>query len=455
VDRLALSDQYIASIYWAITTMSTIGFGDIVPVSTSERLVALVCMLLGAAIFAYGITQMCALVANLNASDAQFQRTMDDLNEYFDYRHLPKELRAQLREFFHYKRNSSGMFFQEDQLLAEMSDGLRLQVQLWVNQKLLRRVPFLREADEGFILQVVDKLRKAVYGPGEVVVRQGEEASNMFFIASGSVSVVVGHDTVVATLSEGNMFGEIAVCINTMRAATVRTQTYAELYSLHRVDFDVAVKHFPNVMRQIKDQALRRLRETLRARLRKAVRIIFAANVFLARAGLPSLGAATESAQLARVPSDSVLSAFGTPKKSHLSLPGLELKEASRGLLAPALGVAGAAPGDVAPLVREALVAQDVATALQANVVRALAALGCGERAPEEAQRRFAALLVEAGEELRAAGERAAARVSRADSTPPDAPDTPARVPKASAPPADAPHPPAAPPADAQHAPAE
>lgn len=44
--------QYIAAIYWAITTMSTIGYGDITADTTTERLVTLVSMCIGASIFA-------------------------------------------------------------------------------------------------------------------------------------------------------------------------------------------------------------------------------------------------------------------------------------------------------------------------------------------------------------------------------------------------------------------
>eukprot|EP00959_Pyramimonas_sp_CCMP1952_P161143 3369800-Pyramimonas_sp.AAC.1 len=56
-EDLCLSDQevgqqYIASVYWAVTTMSTIGYGDITAVTTMERIVALLCMCVGAAIFA-------------------------------------------------------------------------------------------------------------------------------------------------------------------------------------------------------------------------------------------------------------------------------------------------------------------------------------------------------------------------------------------------------------------
>ena len=51
-------DCYIVSLYWALTTMSTIGFGDIVPVTSNERLLAIFGMICGAIIFTFGLTQV-------------------------------------------------------------------------------------------------------------------------------------------------------------------------------------------------------------------------------------------------------------------------------------------------------------------------------------------------------------------------------------------------------------
>lgn len=51
-DRM-IGEQYLYSLYWSVTTLTTIGYGDIVAVNNIERLIAIIAMLCGGFIYAY------------------------------------------------------------------------------------------------------------------------------------------------------------------------------------------------------------------------------------------------------------------------------------------------------------------------------------------------------------------------------------------------------------------
>jgi len=67
----SLSERYVASLYFAIMTMITVGYGDIVPVTMSERIVSIIAMLSGCGMFAYSMNSIGILVQNLNARSSK------------------------------------------------------------------------------------------------------------------------------------------------------------------------------------------------------------------------------------------------------------------------------------------------------------------------------------------------------------------------------------------------
>ncbi|HEX3247188.1 MAG TPA: ABC transporter transmembrane domain-containing protein [Chloroflexota bacterium] len=101
-------------------------------------------------------------------------------------------------------------------------------------------------------------------GPGQDIVREGSLGDELFIIGRGEVEIVVhddeGNEQIVATLSEGDYFGEISFLRRTARTATVRARTPTELHVLRRVDFDL-------LMNRLGEGTLEHMEETARARL--------------------------------------------------------------------------------------------------------------------------------------------------------------------------------------------
>jgi len=61
-----VTQRYVISLYWAITTMLTVGYGDITPVNLIERVVNILGMLLGCAVFAYSMNSIGVMFRAIN-----------------------------------------------------------------------------------------------------------------------------------------------------------------------------------------------------------------------------------------------------------------------------------------------------------------------------------------------------------------------------------------------------
>jgi hypothetical protein len=79
---LSTHHRYLLAIYWALTTMSTIGFGDIHAVNRTEHWVAIVVMLIGASVFGVVIGGMTDLVDNLDPERQRKSQRMAQVNAH-------------------------------------------------------------------------------------------------------------------------------------------------------------------------------------------------------------------------------------------------------------------------------------------------------------------------------------------------------------------------------------
>jgi len=186
------------ALWWAIVTVGTIGYGDVVPITVLGKLIATGTIFLGLIMMALPV----GIIATAFAD--QIHR----------------------RDFI-------------------------------VTWGMIARVPLFAELDAGAISDIMGLLRAQVAEAGETIVRTGDPAHSMYFIAAGEVEVALKKERL--RLGVGHFFGEVAVLRRARRSATATALTRTNLLVLSAQDLHALMQRDPRIAARIKDVVEKRV----------------------------------------------------------------------------------------------------------------------------------------------------------------------------------------------------
>ncbi len=260
-DSLSTLDLYVRGFYWTTTTLTTIGYGDILPNTTNQIIFVIFVEFIGAGMYGLIIGNIANLIANIDVAKAQHSEKMEKLNTFLRYRDIPQDLSRKVNSYFEYLWQTR-RGYDESSVLAELPSSLKTWISLFLNKEIIEKVPIFDGASDEFIKETIMNLKPVVYTPGDYIVTAGELGFDMFFISKGSVDVVSADgSTVYATLSDGQFFGEIALLLSMPRTASIVAKGYCDLYSLDKETFERILARYPSFAETIKELAETRREE--------------------------------------------------------------------------------------------------------------------------------------------------------------------------------------------------
>ena len=238
-------NMYIAALYWALVTMSTIGYGDVTPTRTEERFFVILAMLIGTSVFAYVVGSVCGIVASMDKKSNEHHERMDTLNAMSREMQVGDELQMRLRDYFRYRHTSTNIeeWFE---LLELMSPSLRGEVALKQCGSWINNVPFFSGAPDGFIVDIALKLKTETFPQGEEIVHAGQISTKMYIVERG----VVGGKGRVFT--SGKVFGEEVLGGGSQAAFTARAMTYCDVFGLLGTDLDDTAASYPAMQKRLR-----------------------------------------------------------------------------------------------------------------------------------------------------------------------------------------------------------
>jgi voltage-gated potassium channel len=250
-EKFAEIPTYIDSIYWCITTLTTVGYGDISPVTDLQKILTMIAMIFGVILYGYVIGNIASLLANIDVVKTRFLKRTKDINSFLAYNSVPKRLRKKVQKYYQYIWDNRLDQFDQD-IISDLPASLKSEIYLHLNRHLIEKVPFFKNTDKKFINEIILLLKPKIFLPGDYIFRKGDVGISMYFISKGSIDVLSDDESsVLANLNDGNYFGEIALIKEVSRTKTVIAKDYSNLYLLDKKNFDNLLKKYPNFKNHI------------------------------------------------------------------------------------------------------------------------------------------------------------------------------------------------------------
>lgn len=250
--------RYLDAVYWSTTTLTTVGYGDVLPQTSLQKLYAIGVMLMGVGLYACLIGNIASLISNLDPLRSAHLEQRERLDAFVRYRSLPLVLRRRIQAYHDYLWEQR-LVIDEDAVLAQLPPSLRQDVALHLRRDLVEDVPLFQGASDAFLREIALQMHSFVALPGDVIVRAGQPGREMYVLSRGTVEVLDADGRVLRELHDGDFFGEVALVQDGERTATVRAVTVADLYVLDRAMYERVATAYPDVAAALADAARQRL----------------------------------------------------------------------------------------------------------------------------------------------------------------------------------------------------
>lgn len=187
--------KYITSAYWAMMTISTVGYGDVSVTTDREKVVALMTMLFGALVFAAITGSLSARFMATMGAEQDFNTRMDEVRQYLRDNSVPTQQRRSIEAHFQLLWGKTAIY-DETEIMSLLPRVLGDPIVHSRYTPIISHSALFAKLSDGSLPQghevlalVARCLTHTVAGAGLMVMRQGDYGSEMFFIADGEVDV--------------------------------------------------------------------------------------------------------------------------------------------------------------------------------------------------------------------------------------------------------------------------
>lgn len=258
---------YLRSIYWAVATILTVGYGDITAHTMFEQLMSVVWMIFGVGFYSYTVGSLSSFLQSIDTRETVILSKMAAVQEFSLQVGLSSALKEKVRGAIRFHSWKTARHWSDKHsLFSELPVSLQYEVASRMYAGAVTEMPFFAQRNKQFGVYFIPLLKPMKLNDEEMLYKENDYADNVYFVMKGRVNLMLAYrHTVYKSYLKRAYIGEIEVIFHIPRIDTVASGGNSELLSVSKKHFWMALLEFPEEARQIALIAAERYKRHLQA----------------------------------------------------------------------------------------------------------------------------------------------------------------------------------------------
>ena len=223
-------DHYVRSIYWAMTALTTAGYGDVSATTRAEEIFSIFVLVIGTLIFATVIANLEEIVAQVDVTSTLFQQSVDEVKAFMKMRYISDSAQEDIGKYHDtlwLKQKGAS----ETAVLGYLPSRVRHEVLKHHAFKALKGAPIFSDCELSFLNSVLDILEGEFFLQDHEVWEKGECGFDMYMVARGNIDLYDGKNKLFS-VGSGGLLGESEFFKQEPRSTTAVASEYTTTFFL-------------------------------------------------------------------------------------------------------------------------------------------------------------------------------------------------------------------------------
>uniref|UniRef100_A0A8C1JN98 Potassium voltage-gated channel, subfamily H (eag-related), member 5a n=1 Tax=Cyprinus carpio TaxID=7962 RepID=A0A8C1JN98_CYPCA len=225
---------YISSLYFTMTSLTTIGFGNIAPTTDGEKIFSVAMMMVGSLLYATIFGNVTTIFQQMYTNTNRYHEMLNNVRDFLKLYQVPKGLSERVMDYI-VSTWAMTKGIDTEKVLSICPKDMRADICVHLNRQVFNEHPAFRLASDGCLRSLAVEFQTTHCAPGDLIFHAGESVDTLCFVVSGSLEVIQD-DEVIAILGKGDVFGDVFWKESTLAhaCANVRALTYCDLHVIRR-----------------------------------------------------------------------------------------------------------------------------------------------------------------------------------------------------------------------------